>query len=118
MSCGQRGRVGVPGPGAARFACGSSARPSVLGSSGPRTWGGTQGLIEEPLPAALMPPIPPVGPTSSLPEHGPTRSQVPAGPPGPGQDVGRWHVTLYRLMGLHQSWSASIGVVRGGALLS
>lgn len=84
----------------------------------PRTWGGTQGLIEEPLPAALIPPIPPVGPTSSLLEHGPTHSQVPAGPPGPGQDVGRWHITLCRLMGLHQSWSASIGVVRGGALLS
>lgn len=57
-----------------------------------------------------------MGPTSSLLEHGPAPSQVPAGPLGPGQDVCRWHIALCRLMGFHQGWSASIGVVRDGAL--
>lgn len=65
-SCDQPGRVqGRAGDSMAaseclarrcRFACGSTAWPSVWGGSGPRTWGGAQGLIWGPLPAALVSP--------------------------------------------------------------
>lgn len=76
--------------------------PSVRGSSGPRTWGGAQGLIWGPLPAALVlpahgPPSHPWGPlfpcwsmAHSLPRCAPLGPRPRAGCCG-------WHVTPCRL---------------------
>lgn len=82
-----------------RFACGSTARPSVRGGSGPRTWGGAQGLIWGPLPAALVSPAhgPPSHPWGPLFPCWSMAQPLPRCPLGPRPRAGCWRVARHTL---------------------